>query len=404
MSQKQPQSLGAAAMRPTIHQVEPDWQRLNLIAGILAAIGIVGFVAGLGLGKDDRVWQAFLVSLITFLGIAQGGILLSCGYYLTQGRWIRRAAHMRLAEAGWPFLLLGVVLFAGVFVGREHLFPWILHPVAKKASWLNARAMFTRDWIGLIVMALLSAWFVRLSRGRAALQWSIEPGTIEMPPVGIRRLAPIIGILYIYIYSLLAFDLIMSLSPLWHSTLFGWWWFAMCFWSGICASAFAAANFSNLLGADNAFASESVRHDYGKLIFAFSIFWIYLSFAQYLVIWYGDLPTETFFLVIRFWHLPWQALAWFSPLLVWVIPFFFLMGVRPKKNRTMLRSVALLGLVGVWITNYVMVVPSLSPFRLPLGWVEVTIAVGFLGLYLLCAGPGLRLAARAASNGIDGIE
>lgn len=405
MSQKQPQSLGAAAVRPPhFQQLEPDWQRLNLIGGVLAAIGIVGFVVALGLGEDDRVWQSYLVSFLFFIGIAQGGVLLACGFYLVQGRWARNAVHMRVAEAGWPFLILAVVLFAGVFIGRDHLFPWIAHPPGKKAAWLNVPFLFGRDTVALVVLAALSAWFVRQSRGRVALRWASEPTTIEMPPRAIRRLAPLLGVLYIYLYSILAFDLIMSLSPLWHSTLFGWWWFEMCFLSSIFASAFVAANFSSILGPDSAFADSTILHDYGKLCFAFSIFWIYLSFAQYLVIWYGDLPTETFFLIIRFWHWPWQTLAWFSPILVWAVPFFFLMGVRPKKNRAMLRTVTLLGLAGVWITDYIMVVPSLSPYRLPLGWVELSITAGFLGLFLLCVAPGLRLAARMATSGVDGIE
>ncbi|MGH7001924.1 MAG: hypothetical protein ACREEA_10505, partial [Stellaceae bacterium] len=131
---------------------------------------------------------------------------------------------------------------------------------------------------------------------------------------------------------------------------------------------------------------------------------IYLGFAQYLVIWFGDLPTETFFLMTRFWHMPWEPLGWLCPILIWVIPFFFLMGVRPKKNPVMLRTVALLGLIGVWLTDYVMVVPSLSPDHLPLGWVELSITAGFLGLFLLCVNPGLRLAARMATGGADGME
>jgi hypothetical protein len=404
MSQNQPQSLGAAAVQPPhFRQVEPDWQRLNLIGGVLAALGIIGFVVALSVGQDDRVWQSYLVNFLFFMGVAQGGVLLSCGYYLVNGRWTRNGVHIRVAEAGWPFLFVGIILFLGVFAGRYHLFPWIGH-AGKKAAWLNVRFMFGRDGVALVLMAVLSAWYVRLSRGRDAMRWAVEPDTIEMPPPAVRRLAPILGILYIYLYTILALDLIMSLSPLWHSTLFGWWWFEMCFWSGICASTFVATTFRTMLSEGNAFVDSKVFHDYGKLVFAFSIFWIYLGFAQYLVIWYGDLPTETFFLLIRFWHWPWESIAWLSPILCWVIPFFFLMGVKPKKTRGLLCAVSLLGLIGVWITNYVMVVPSLSPFKLPLGWVELAITAGFLGLYLLCVGPGLRLAARMATTGPDGLD
>ncbi len=295
MSNDQPQSLGAAAVRSFHPPVELNWQRLNLVGGAMAAIGILGFVVALGLGEDNRVWEAYLVSFVFFIGVAQGGVLLSCGFYLVHGRWTRNAVHMRVAEAGWPFLVLAPLLFWGIFLGRDHLFPWIAHPIAKQAAWLNASFMFSRDFAALAIMAVLSFFFVRISRGRKALEWATDPNSIEMPPVAIRRLAPVLGVLYIYLYSILAWDLIMSLSPRWHSTLFGWWWFEMCFWSAIAAAAFVAANFRTLLGPDSAFANETVTHDFGKLVFAFSIFWIYLSFAQYLVIWYADLPTETFF-------------------------------------------------------------------------------------------------------------
>lgn len=403
MSEQQPQSLGAAAMRPYHAPVELDWQRLNLIGGILAVIGIIAFAIALGLGDLQRVWTAYLVSFLFFTGVAQGGVLLSVGFYLTQGRWARRGVHIRVAEAGWPFLLLSVALFAGVFFGRAHIFPWLTSPVPKKVAWLNVPFLFTRDWVALLLMALVSVWFVQISRGPVAKEWAEDSSTIEMPPKGIRRLGPVLAILYIYAYSILAIDLIMSLSPLWHSTLFGWWWFAMCFWSGICATAFAASRFQGLLGEGNVFRDPTVLHDFGKLVFAFSIFWIYLSLSQYLVIWYGDIPTETFFLVVRLWHRPWMALGWTSPFLVWLVPFFTLMGVKPKKNPLTLSIVTFLGLIGVWITNYIMIVPSLFPNRLPLGWVEVCIGAGFGGLFLLCAVPGLRLAARAAVAPADEI-
>ncbi|HLW71128.1 MAG TPA: hypothetical protein VKS22_10970 [Candidatus Binataceae bacterium] len=404
MSEIQPQSLGAAAVRPLHRPVELNWKRLNLIGGVLAAIGIVGFVIALLLGRDDRVWHIYLVNFLFFIGIAQGGVVLSCGYYLTQGRWTRHAVHIRVAEAGWPFLIVGAVLFWGIFAGREHIFPWIMHPVVKKAAWLNAPFMFTRDGIALILLAIVSAWFVSHSRGRAAMLWASEPLTIEMPPTAIRRLAPLVGVLYIFLYTMLAIDLIMSLAPLWHSTLFGWWWFEMCFWSAICGSAFVATYFRRRLGPETAFSDQSILHDYGKLVFAFSIFWMYLSFAQYLVIWYGDLPTETFFLILRFWHRPWEPFAWLCPMLNWVVPFFVLMGVKPKKNPVILRTVALLGMVGVWLTDFVMVVPSLSPNHVPLGWVELSITAGFLGIFLLCLNPGLQLAARMATSGAGGME
>ena len=63
------------------------------------------------------------------------------------------------------------------------------------------------------------------------------------------------------------------------------------------------------LGEHNLFTNPAVMHDFGKMVFAFSVFWVYLVFAQYIVIWYGDLPVETFFLVQRVHHMPWSPLS-----------------------------------------------------------------------------------------------
>jgi hypothetical protein len=403
MSANQPASLGAAAARPFREPVHLNWGRLSTIATVLVVVGVVGLVGGLAVGEAQRVWLTWLVDLLFFMGIAQGGVVCSAGFYLTQGRWAG-SAHFRLAESFWRFLPLCLLLFLGVCIGANSIFPWIAHPVANpvKAGWLSAPFLLSRDFAAIAVMVLLSWRFVSLSQTPEAVVWHHEPDTIEMPPVPIRRWAPILAISYCVIYTLFAYDLISSLSPQWHSTLFGWWYFATVFWSAICAMSFTAARLSGLLPSINIFTRGKVLHDLGKMIFAFSVFWMYLTFAQYIVIWYGDLPTETFFIVGRCWHHPWMLMTWLAPVLLWVTPFSVLMGVLPKKTPKILGTVALLGLVGVWDLNYVLIVPSLSPDKLPLGWIELCVTAGFLGAFIFCAIPGLRQLAEVAVS--DGLE
>jgi hypothetical protein len=395
MSSHQPESLGAAAVRPLRQPVQLNWGRLNTIAIVLVVIGVAGFIAALLTGHNQRVWEVWLVNFLYFTGIAQGGVICSAAFYLTQGRW-GGVTQYRLAEAFAWFLPLSFLLFLGVLFGRAYIFPWILHPVPRKAFWLNVPFLFSRDYAALFIMMAVSMSFVALSRGPRAQAWVQQFSDIEMPPPAIRRLAPILAILYCICYSLFAFDLIMSLSPLWHSTLFGWWYFATDFWSGIVAMSFTAVIFRELLGPNTSVSHPEVLHDLGKMIFAFSIFWIYTAFAQYLVIWYGDIPSETFFLLVRLWHWPWLPMGWIAPILIWVVPFVVLLGVRPKRTPYILGTVALLGLLGVWDLNYMLVVPSISPDVLPLGWVEACISLGFLGAFLLCSVPGLKLVAQAA--------
>jgi len=367
----------------------------KVVMAVCVLLGVVGFALGFTDGALDHVWQAYLVNLLVWLGIAQSGVVLSAAFYLTQGRWAG-ATQFRLAEAFTGFIPAGFVLFWGLYFGRTVIFPWVLHPVPQKAAWLNTPFLFARDGIGLALMTIVSLAMVRFSRGPAATAWQRNYMDIEMPPPRVRRLAPALGILYVVVYSLIAFDLVMSLSPKWRSTLFGWYFFGGAFWSAIAACSLTAVILRARLGAKNAFRNPTVLHDLGKLVFAFSIFWIYLVFAQYIVIWYGDIPVETFFIVRRFYYMPWKAISYAVVFLMWVIPFFVLLGVRPKKTPAILGAVALGGLVGVWLERYLLVVPSLSQNVIPFGWIESLITIGFFGVFMLCSLPGLDLVAAAA--------
>jgi hypothetical protein len=371
-------------------------QPLSTIAYVLIAIGVIAF--GIAATRDSlaaRAWEAFLVNLLFWLGIAQGGVVASAAFYLTQGRWAGQA-HYRLAESFSGFLVVGFILFWALYFGRESIFPWIRHPVPAKTGWLNVPFLFARDGIALAVMTLVSLSFLSASRSEDARKWAVAPNTIGMPPPSIRRLAPAVCILFAVVYSLLAFDLVMSLSPLWHSTLFGWWFFAGAFWSAIVTMALTAVCLRRVLGPGNIFTEGRIMRDIGLMVFAFSIFWAYTLFAQYIVIWYGDIPMETFFIAVRVHYLPWAFMSWLTVTFVWVIPFVVLLGIRPKKTPIILGTVALLGMVGIWSEIYVLVVPSLSPRSVPFGWVEVLITAGFLGAFWLCSYPGLRLASAAA--------
>jgi hypothetical protein len=371
---------------------------LTAVGGLLAALGAIAFVAAILRGGAATAWEAYLVNLLFFLGIAQGAMVASAAFYLTQAKWGGSTPY-RLGEAFTPFLWVGFLLFFGLYFGRAAIFPWVKHPIAQKAAWLNIPFLFARDGIGLGLMAAVSYAFVRISRSEEARAWTIATSEIEMPPHSIRVIAPIVAGLYAVVYTLIAFDLVMSLAPVWRSTLFGWFFFAGCFWSGLTAMALIAVMLRKRLGANNLFTNPTVMHDFGKMVFAFSVFWVYLLFAQYIVIWYGDLPVETFFIVQRVHHMPWSPLSVACLILIWAIPFIVLMSQRTKKTPAVLGTVAALGLVGMWLERYVLVVPSLSPDAIPFGPTQFLISLGFLGVFLICAVPGLNRVAQAATSG-----
>jgi hypothetical protein len=359
-----------------------------LVAAVL--IGVVAFAAALTDGAALRAWEAFLVNLVFWLGVAQGATIVSASFYLTQARW-GGAAMYRLAEAFVGFLPVGFLLFWALYPSREVLYPWVDHPIPEIGAWLNAPFFFARDGAGLLLMAALSFWFVRISRRKESVDWAENYGDIQTPPSAILRLAPALVIAYALIYSMLAFDLVMSLAPRWHSTLFGAYFFAGAYWSGLAAMGVVAVFVGSPARHAVVGDRSGILHDLGKMVFAFSVFWVYLFWSQYLVIWYGDIPKETFFVVPRIHRLPWALLGWSAFVLIWVIPFSFLMGRKPKKTPAILGPVCILGLIGMWLERYVLVAPSLSPKAIPFGWTETLITIGFFGIFGLCALPGLRL-------------
>jgi hypothetical protein len=371
---------------------------MRTLAGAMIVVGAIAFVLALMSGGAAIAWQAYLVNLLFFLGVAQGALVASAAFYLTQAKWGGSTPY-RLGEAFAPFLWVGFFLFFGLYFGRSLIFPWVTHPIAQKAAWLNVPFLFARDGIGLGAMAAASYAFIRVSRRDDARAWTIATDDITLPPHSIRVFAPLVAVLFAVVYTLISFDLVMSLAPVWRSTLFGWYFFAGAFWSGIAAMALTAVVLRGRLGDHNLFTNPTVIHDYGKMVFAFSVFWIYLVFAQYIVIWYGDLPVETFFIVQRVHHMPWSPLSVACVVLIWLIPFTVLMSVRTKKTPMILGTVSALGLIGMWLERYVLVVPSLSLDAIPFGPAQFLISIGFLGAFLFSAVPGLNRVAQAATSG-----
>ncbi len=399
-----PMAPGATAVR-----VSP------VLLGVFVALTVVGFaglVAGIQSESAPHAWQAFLVNLLFFMGIAQGGVIVSSAFYLTQARWGGPGVY-RLAESFYLFIPAGFILFWVLFFGRAQLWPWVTKPVARNPVWLNTPFFFAREGFALLLLTLLSMWFVRISRREDVRRWALSNEDINLPPAAIRRLAPVLALTYAAVFSLVAFDLVMSLVPQWKSTLFGAYFFAGAFWSAIATMAFIASVLRGRLGPGNLFTRSTVMHDLGKMVFAFSVFWVYLLFAQYIVIWYADIPAETFFLVVRgaiiggaTGYTPWMPLTWSVFALVFVIPFCVLMSARAKRTPAILGAVALAGFAGMWLERYVLVVPSLSPHEVPFDWIELLVTLGFLGLFGLCAIPGMKLtvAAACAPEALEGVQ
>ncbi len=205
---------------------------------VVDLIGGAAFWIGISGPQAERVWQVFLVNYLFWSGLAFGSVLFSATLVMTKARWGRPIK--RLAEAPVAFLPFSFLLFWVLFLGRDKLFPWIQEPLPQKAAWLNIGFLFARDGISLFLLTAVSLALVYFSvRGeREIYSQGVEAwkGYRDQGEENLHKqtiLSPILAILYALILSLIGFDLVMSLSPHWYSTLFGMYFFTGGFYSAL---------------------------------------------------------------------------------------------------------------------------------------------------------------------------
>ncbi|OPY75447.1 MAG: hypothetical protein A4E65_03569 [Syntrophorhabdus sp. PtaU1.Bin153] len=355
----------------------------------LACVGAVGFVFGV-LGPEPlRAWQAYLVNLLFWMGLSFGAMLFVAVLNMTGGKWGRPLK--RLSESFGAYLPVGFCSFWLLYLGRKELFPWIRHPVPGKQSWLNVPFLFVRDGAGLLLLTIVSLALVYFSL-RSDREWSRDSSDSardDTAPwvVSWRHqlvLSPLVGVVYAFVLSLVGFDLVMSLDPRWYSTLFGGYFFIGCFYTAIAAVyllSLVAGGTEELKG----HLAAPVLHDMGKLLLAFCLFTGYLFYAQFLVIWYGNLPEEARHVILRVKLSPWEPLAWTVLFMTFVVPFLILLSRRAKLKRPVMICLSLVIMVGMWLEKFVEVAPSLwTGKNIPLGFTEACVTAGFLGVVGLC--------------------
>lgn len=349
-----------------------------------AVLGGAALVSGLG-SHAERTWWAYHVNFVFWSALAQAMVVVAATQKLARGKW--SGLMIRFAEAGVAFTPVSLVLFAGLYAGREHIFTWLHEPRSDLGWWLTSPAFFVRNGAILAMLAWLSWRFVR--RDMAPDLRELAEGRPQEPEPAaetvISREAAFLVLAYAFGYSLLGFDLIMSLAHKWVSNLFGAFYFMGSFLGALGVTALVTLAVRRRMGIGD-LVSRRQLHDIGKLYFGFTVFWAYLMWSQFLVIWYGNLPEETYFVFYRLWG-PWRPVGTAVFLLVFLVPFIGLLGARPKQQPLILAAFVLTGLAGIWLERYLEVVPSINHGAGPaIGVPELGVTLLFFGLFLLSLG------------------
>jgi hypothetical protein len=293
-----------------------------------------------------------------------------------------------------------------IVFGKSHVYPWWTQLPSlqhEKQVYLAHRFFALRSILVFAALVALQLWYVWTS---VRLDVGVSPEGGAKWAAGLRarmragfgeerrelhsthslqgKLAVFMTILFAFGWVVLAWDQSMTLDPHFYSTMYGWQVFMGGWLVSLMVLSVLLRAFNKYLHAGD-LITHAHYHDVGKLCFAFTAFWGYLTFAQFLVIWYGNLSEETHFFTLRLTH-AWKNWTVATAMLTFVLPFFGLMGVKPKMWAPTMFFFAACSFVGLWIARYVEVYPSVYGVtgNAPFSFWEAGIFLGFLGAWGFC--------------------
>jgi len=349
-------------------------KKFKQITYVLIAIGVLSF--GLGFVFDGkRAWANYLLNNYYFLSLAIGAAFFGAIQYITQSGW--SAMFKRIPEAMVAYIPVAGIFFIILFFGMHNLFEWTHEEVVQhdhllqhKSPYLNETFFFIRVIVFFGVWTIMSKFLRRISLKEDELGGNIY---FEKSEFYSRVFIFIIAISF----SLFAVDMLLSLEPHWFSTLFAGRSFIASFLHGssIIALIVIILNRYGKLKMLN----RSHLHDFTRYIFMTSIIWGYFNFAEFMLIWYGNIPEETVYFVER-WHGAYEVLFFANIILNWFIPFVALMPRKSSRSKMFMVPVIILLMVGQYTELYYIVWPA-TVGEAKFGLLEIGSFLGYVGLF-----------------------
>ncbi len=351
------------------------------VSAVSAAIGVIGlgvtFALGVAAGDGMRHFgYSYLTSYAYILSISLGALTFLPIMYVTRASWnvvVRRLAEVMAAVMPLlAVLAIPVIIFAGKIYGWADPEVAALPAMTHKAAWFGQGAFILRWVIYFGIWSLYGLFFWRQS----VAQDTSGDVNITRRLENYSGFAIMIGAVTI---AMASFDLLMSVDPLWFSTIFG-----VYFWAGGFVSFFAVMTLVTLglqnTGRLTKIVSPEHLHDYGKAMFAFTFFWAYIAFSQYMLYWYANIPEETSWFLHRS-REGWGKLGIILVFVAFVLPFAGLVSRFAKRNRKMLAFWAFWVIAAQWLNLYWVIMPDYSK-GFVFSLMDVTCFVGLAGIWL----------------------
>lgn len=364
---------------------------LYIIGGVLALIGLAAFLGGLFGGLEHRAWNGYLIGWWGTMSLALCGPFYNATQYLSGAGW--GTSFRRIPEALGTYLVPAFAFGLIALLSVDTLFHWTAPEAAHDAVIAKKSGFLTYGNMIFTTIASFVAWI--------GLAWAMRRNSIKQDETGDpsltdanRKLSVAFMFAFVLGFSFMTWYWLMSLEPHWFSTMFQVYTFAVLFQAGLALMAILLIRFRED-GYFGEFVDDRQVLHVGQFVFAFTVFYAYIAFSQFLLIWYANIPEEAGWFVHRIQDA--GGWGWFIALFSakFIIPFLVLLPQDNKKNkRNILRftSYGLLAVLPFEIWWWVSFTPVHGKVHVDVPWLELLIVVGFVGVFIISVARGLASA------------
>jgi len=373
------------------------------VGAVLALLGIFSISMGGGHHElegeaghafhwTQRLYANLWINNVYFAGIALIGVLFFAIQYAAQAGWSAGIKRIPLSFGAWiPFA--GVLMLVTYFVAGHDLFHWTHHDLYDPSSpdydsiiagkgpyffWPLHGGSVPVFFLARLVIFFV-VWYMLFAKLKSlAYKEDLEGGTEKW--YQLRKLSAIFIIFFAVSSSMAAWDWVLSIDTHWFSTMFGWYNFASWWVSGLALTAFIV-----VLLKDKGYLSivnANHIHDLGKFIFAFSVFWTYIWFSQFLLIYYANIPEETIYYVERWKNGQYAPLFYLNLIVNFFFPFLVLMTRNAKRHSRFIKVVAPVIIIGHWLDFYLMITPGTLKGNGGFGLLELGLMFVYSGAFI----------------------
>ncbi len=329
----------------------------------------------------ERLYANLWINNVYFTGIAVIGVFFFAIQYAAQAGWSTGLLRIMISFGYW-LPIAGVLMLVTFFIASHDIFHWthsyLFYPegplydpiIDGKGAyffWPLAKGSFPVFYVARMVI-FFGFWIFFFNKLKnLSLAEDLNGGTDYW--YATRKWSAIFLIFFAVSSSMAGWDWVMSIDTHWFSTMFGWYVFASWFVAGL-----SAITLFTIFLKEKGYlpmVNQNHIHDMGKFVFAFSIFWTYIWFSQFLLIYYANIPEESVYFVERLYSDVYGPFVFVNLGLNFVLPFLVLMTRDSKRHGVFLKLVCALIILGHWVDFFLMVQPGTLGHNGGIGFMEI---------------------------------